>query len=197
MCLSSSRDDPFASGTQANHVATRTSTRPPPVPTSTPCPYRTGLSLVGFLNTVGAGVDVGLGGDACVALGAGRVRPGTGRGRRKRPLPAQPHPRPYGYATAFLKKPTSERQDGEGRFRPLPHSVGKDHQDAGAASASPGLSEALFTPAFVYYKNTMPTLPARLPEHHRWRKRWPDQRDRPASLPAQDPRVRRPLYQVG
>ena len=49
-----------------------------------------------------------------IQLGAGRVRPGIGRGRRKRPLPAQPHPRPYGYATAFLKKPTSERWGWEG-----------------------------------------------------------------------------------
>ena len=29
-------------GTQANRTADRTSTRPPPFPTSTPCPYRTG-----------------------------------------------------------------------------------------------------------------------------------------------------------
>src|ERR1700730_8602420 len=28
-------------GTQANRIATRTSTRPPPVPASAPCPYRT------------------------------------------------------------------------------------------------------------------------------------------------------------
>ena len=28
-------------GTQAKRVATRTSTRPPPFPTSAPCPYRT------------------------------------------------------------------------------------------------------------------------------------------------------------
>ncbi len=34
-------------GTQTNHTATRTSTRPPPFPTSAPCPYR-------FLTTTGS-----------------------------------------------------------------------------------------------------------------------------------------------
>ena len=32
-------------GTRANRVATRTSTRPPPIPTSTPCPYRMRASV--------------------------------------------------------------------------------------------------------------------------------------------------------
>src|SRR6266849_3028583 len=33
---------PGTYATQANRVATRTSTRPPPFPASAPCPYRTG-----------------------------------------------------------------------------------------------------------------------------------------------------------
>ena len=45
-------------GTQANRVATRTSTRPPPIPTSAPCPYRTGpralLHSVGKVHQDGA-----------------------------------------------------------------------------------------------------------------------------------------------
>jgi len=47
LCLSSVGDDSSASphGTRTNHVLTRTSTRPPPFSTSTPCPYRTGAGI--------------------------------------------------------------------------------------------------------------------------------------------------------
>ena len=49
-------------GTQANRVATRTSTRPPPVPASTPCPYRTRADVSNhFPNRLSKIIRVGAG----------------------------------------------------------------------------------------------------------------------------------------
>ena len=52
LCLSSFGCAPFAPRNRPNRVATRTGTRPPPFPASTPCPYRTGEELANIIRTL-------------------------------------------------------------------------------------------------------------------------------------------------